>query len=84
MDKVKSIWIIASLLMAILVGCSGTGPNAGNPLTPSGTDITAASSAERARSQTHLWGYYDVRIDLETKTVTARRTTVRPCLRRMS
>jgi hypothetical protein len=53
-----------------MMGCSGNG---GNPVTPNdtGTGLTAGTPTHGGQSQTHLWGYWDVMIDVETQTVEA-------------
>jgi len=62
---VFSMILVVALLSA---GCSGGNPN---PVAPGAdNDLTAAVSG-RAGSQTHLWGYYDIYIDIATQTVTA-------------
>jgi hypothetical protein len=53
-----------SLLVAL--GCSNGGVN---PLTPTDNGLTANSAVKQ--SQTHLWGMYDVYIDIPTQTATA-------------
>jgi hypothetical protein len=60
--------IIVALLVTVIVamGCSG---GKSNPATPSANDLTV--NAVTNPEQTHLWGYYDVYIDIPTQTVTA-------------
>jgi hypothetical protein len=59
--------LVAALLVCgfLALGCSG----GGNPASPVTPDLTGASSAKPV--QTHLWGYYDVYIDIPTQTATA-------------
>ena len=62
--------LIAAVVMCMLVavGCSG---GDGDPVAPaSGAGITD-STGHAGQSQTHLWGYYDVYIDIENQTVEA-------------
>jgi hypothetical protein len=51
--------------MVVAMGCSSGGMN---PVAPN--DLTANASVDR-NSQTHLWGYYDVYIDIPIQTATA-------------
>ncbi len=62
--------LLAALLMAtfIAMGCSSGG---GTPTAPTaGPDLTGSSS-HVGQAQTHLWGYYDVYVDVENQTVEA-------------
>jgi len=61
--------LLATLfLMFVAVGCSSGG---GTPTAPTaGPDLTGSSS-HVGQAQTHLWGYYDVYIDVENQTVEA-------------
>jgi hypothetical protein len=61
--------VLSSMLACIVlvIGCSQTG---GSPTGP-GVDLTANHASSGIQSQTHLWGYYNVYIDLPTKTVAA-------------
>lgn len=67
-------WTVLLVAMALCVfaamGCSGNG---GNPVTPNdtGTGLTAGTPIHGGQSQTHLWGYWDVTIDVENQTVEA-------------
>lgn len=67
-------WTVLLAAMALCVfammGCSGNG---GNPVTPNdaGTGLTAGTPTHGGQSQTHLWGYWDVTIDVENMTVEA-------------
>jgi hypothetical protein len=58
------------LCFLVALGCAG----GDDPLAPtsegSGLHVTSARG-EGHGAQTHLWGYYDVRIDLENQTATA-------------
>lgn len=54
------------LTFIVTMGCAGKG---GGPLTPEQPDLTANSAVQK--TQTHLWGLYDVYIDIETRTVEA-------------
>ncbi|MFH1676887.1 MAG: hypothetical protein ABIC40_07665, partial [bacterium] len=65
----RCVIFYAALLMALIVavGCSSGG---GNPVTPT-TDLTNSVRNVETLSQTHLWGYYDVYIDIPTQTATA-------------
>ena len=59
--------LLAAVLACILLamGCS----KGGSPTTPN--DLTANKATVGTPSQTHLWGYYDVYVDIPTKTATA-------------
>jgi hypothetical protein len=61
---------MATTLLCVLVavGCSNGG---GSPATPASGDLTGATASTGAKSQTHLWGYYDVYIDIPSQTVEA-------------
>jgi len=58
--------LMAVLIVATVTGCSGGG---GSPVTPAAEP--AITSPHTGQSQTHLWGYYDVYFDVESKTVEA-------------
>jgi hypothetical protein len=62
-------WIAVSAGILFLLGCAGSIPT-GNPISPSDNPITASSN-QVSSAQTHLWGYYDVTIDIPTQTATA-------------
>ena len=47
-------------------GCSGSN----NPVTPD-KGLTGRETSSGPKTQTHLWGYYDVYIDVESRTVEA-------------
>lgn len=66
-----TVLLVAMLVCVFAVmGCSGGG---GNPVTPSdtGPGMTAGTPTHGGQSQTHLWGYWDVTIDVESQTVEA-------------
>ena len=53
----------------VTIGCSN---GVSNPVVPTdGTDLTASSQGSTQNSNTYLWGYYDVTIDLATQSITA-------------
>ena len=60
--------LLAALAMCLLVamGCSKDGVS---PVTPTDNGMTANATVNA--SQTHLWGLYDVYIDIPTQTATA-------------
>ncbi len=59
---------LLSLCMIFLaLGCSG----GGSPITPVPESGITNSQANGNSAQTHLWGYYDVYIDIENQTVEA-------------
>jgi len=62
--------IVTMLVLAsVAVGCSSGGVS---PVTPTATpEITANSVDTGQQSQSHLWGYWDVYIDIQTQTVEA-------------
>jgi hypothetical protein len=62
-----TITALATLIMA--VACVRTG--GGNPIAPGTSDLTMGQSVNWDHSQTHLWGYYDVYIDIPSQTATA-------------
>ena len=58
---------MAGMIILIALGCS----HGGSPLAPGGNPDFTATAAKGAGNQTHLWGLYDVYIDIPTQTVTA-------------
>ena len=59
------ITLLAGLCLAtFLMGCGNN-----NPISPSDEITPEMASANYGISQTHLWGYYDVHIDVDSKTV---------------
>ena len=60
----------AAALMVIITGCSRSGEDPLLPPTPS-NNVTSSASGNVDRSQTHLWGLYDVYVNVETNEVTA-------------
>ena len=58
--------VLLAALLIVVMGCSG----GGNPALPT-TDLTTGISGQSVQQQTHLWGYYDVYIDIENQTVEA-------------
>ncbi len=61
--------LLVAMLLVIAMSCSG---NNGDPVAPeSEQNLTTESSVESQASQTHLWGYYNVTIDIENQTVEA-------------
>jgi hypothetical protein len=67
-----SRWITVSLVGLLCgflgLGCSGSG---NSPLIPSGDSATALEVTEKASTQTHLWGYYDILLDIPSQTAVA-------------
>lgn len=65
-------WTVLVLAMAFgvfaLMGCSG---GDGSPVAPTADIGITAPTSHAGQSQTHLWGYWDVFIDVETQTVEA-------------
>jgi hypothetical protein len=61
--------VLAALLMSVIIaaGCA----KGSNPMTPGQTDLTGGNLKHNAQTQTHLWGYYDVYIDIANQTATA-------------
>jgi hypothetical protein len=60
-----------AMLFAVfaVMGCSG---GDGSPVTPTAdVGITSPASTHAGQTQTHLWGYWDVYIDIENQTVEA-------------
>ena len=62
--------LLAATLACVLLatGCSSGGAN---PLTPAAPDDLTAASVNNGNTQTHLWGYFDVYIDVPAQTATA-------------
>ncbi len=68
MNRWAVLLAVILLTAAVAFGCSSGG---GNPTAPSaGPDLTGSVS-HVGQAQTHLWGYYDVYIDIESQTVEA-------------
>jgi len=59
--------LIVLLAVALLAGCSGGNSSILNPNQPDLVDPSAHSASQN--QQTHLWGYWDVYIDVENQTV---------------
>ncbi len=64
MNRWTVLFLVALLCATVVLGCSGKS-SITDPVTP---DLSA-SVDPASNSQTHLWGYYDVIIDIETQTV---------------
>jgi len=61
--------VLAASLMLVALGCSsGSG---GSPVTPTAEPAITNPTSHTGQSQTHLWGYYDVYLDIESKTIEA-------------
>jgi hypothetical protein len=57
-----------ALMLLLMLGCSNSG---GNPIGSAGLDNpTTGNSTGSNGVQTHLWGYYDIYIDIPTQTAT--------------
>ncbi len=63
-----TVLLAALLLMFVAVGCSSGG---GSPAAPATDPGLTGSASHVGQGQTHLWGYYDVYIDVENQTVEA-------------
>ncbi len=62
----RNIMFCAILLIEVfLLGCSG------NPVSPNETPEVTDSPGNTAQVNTHLWGYFDVYIDIENQTAEA-------------
>lgn len=62
--------LVATVLVCLLVAVSCSG--GGNPVIPaSGPDGSPGDPGQPRCPQTHLWGYYDCYLDLETNTIEA-------------
>ncbi len=61
-------WTVLFAALLIAMGCSSGG---GNPTAPTADPDLTGSSSHVGQAQTHLWGYYDVYIDIPTQTATA-------------
>ena len=66
MNRRTVLQVLVLVLVVLALGCSKGG---NTPLTPN--DLTANKATTGTPSQTHLWGYYDVYVDIPTKTATA-------------
>ena len=66
MNRRTVFQVLVLVLVVPALGCSKGG---NTPLTPN--DLTANKATTGTPSQTHLWGYYDVYVDIPTKTATA-------------
>ncbi len=62
--------LFATLLMTALVALSCSS-GSGSPTAPAADPNLTGSSSHVGQAQTHLWGYYDVYIDVENQTVDA-------------
>jgi len=61
-------FLLLSLALAFVLSCSGGGRV--NPVTPvADSDMTCGISSHAKQSQTCLWGYYDVSVDIGNLTV---------------
>jgi len=69
MNRIFVVLVSALICVGFLLSCSGGGDTV-NPLVPDTTSGTGAT-VQGGSSQTHLWGYYDVTIDIENGTVDA-------------
>ena len=67
---VRSPIFQAAMLVCIFV-CTGCSGGAGDPLTPPPAGDLAQAASGVGTSQTHLWGYYDVTVDLAAQTATS-------------
>ena len=65
MNRLTQLLAVFSITILIVAGCSG----GSSPLSP--PDSVASGQSGLSTSQTHLWGYYEVAIDPESKTATA-------------
>ncbi|MFA5967164.1 MAG: SBBP repeat-containing protein [Patescibacteria group bacterium] len=68
MRQTFSVLLIALLLLAV-TSCAGGSGNAVSPVTE--PEMTLGTMGHTGQSQTHLWGYYDIYIDIETQTAEA-------------
>lgn len=59
--------VLLAALLIVAMGCSG----GSDPIAPSSGLDLSGPSVQAAKPQTHLWGYYDVYIDIENQTVEA-------------
>jgi len=75
MIRPKALPSPALLLLTLAMGCSG-GRGVDNPAEPGlslgdPTAVTSATTEVGERTQTHLWGYFDVRLDVENQRIEA-------------
>ncbi len=68
MNRWAVILAVILLTTAVAFGCSSGG---GNPMAPAANPDLTGSVGHVGQAQTHLWGYYDVYIDIENQSVEA-------------
>ena len=67
MSRLAVLSMPVLILAIVALGCAGYD----DPSAPSsGPDLTSNSQVSSGSTQTHLWGYYDVYIDIPTQTAT--------------
>jgi len=66
MNRWTVLYAVMLVLAILALGCSGSG----NPVSPD-NGLTERINTSGPTTQTHLWGYYDIFIDIETQTVEA-------------
>ncbi|MFH1676541.1 MAG: hypothetical protein ABIC40_05905, partial [bacterium] len=66
MFRFSAIMVLILIIFVMTTGCSG---NANNPIAPS--DLSQTAAGDISGGQTHLWGYYEIEIDIPTQTVIA-------------
>jgi len=59
---------VAGVMLLLALSCSGEGAN---PVEPASIPAVTISASHAGQSQTHLWGCWDVYIDIESQTVEA-------------
>jgi hypothetical protein len=65
MNRWTALMVAILACIVLAMGCSKGG---GNPVS---NDLTANQVSTGGHTQTHLWGYYDVYVDIPTQTATA-------------
>ncbi len=67
MNRHAVMMLVAVFLLPVALSCA----QAGNPVSPATAYESSTSQTKPAQAQTHLWGYYDVYIDIENQTAEA-------------
>ncbi|MFH1676903.1 MAG: hypothetical protein ABIC40_07745 [bacterium] len=66
----KNNLAVLSIVFMVFVSIMGCSSGSDNPVTPT-SGLTTETGSNGKQAQTHLWGYYDVFIDVAARTATA-------------